>query len=218
MVQWNDGYVSDVVYTSNFYGVSSPDLAKPFAYADLGCGNGITALVVAATCLSACGSLGVRFQPGTRGVRKRTGRPCRPEQCAVRGSPFAEPEAMPNPRLPDFDIIVSHGVASWISPANRRRLIGTIADVRHALGYVVFLPNAHEISARKRVRAARACWRLADEEGVLDPTNPALPSELRPSAAPWSALSGAERHDGHPFLRRPRVRTPRWTQSSPQAA
>ena len=64
MAQWDDGYVTDVAYTSNFYreitpswlamtslllGHRPPDLAKPFSYADLGCGNGFTALIVAAT-------------------------------------------------------------------------------------------------------------------------------------------------------------------------
>lgn len=65
MPRWNDGYVTDVAYTTSFFreltpawigmsalmlGYRPPDLAAPFRYADLGCGNGFTALVVAATC------------------------------------------------------------------------------------------------------------------------------------------------------------------------
>ena len=65
MAQWDDGYVTDVAYTSNFYreitptwlamtslllGHRPPDLARPFSYADLGCGNGFTTLVIAAAC------------------------------------------------------------------------------------------------------------------------------------------------------------------------
>ena len=65
MAHWDDGYVTDVAYTSNFYreitpswlGMTSlllghrpPDLARSFRYADLGCGNGFTALAIAATC------------------------------------------------------------------------------------------------------------------------------------------------------------------------
>ncbi len=65
MAQWDDGYVTDVTYTSNFYreitpswialtslllGHRPPDLAAPFSYADLGCGNGFTSLVIAAAC------------------------------------------------------------------------------------------------------------------------------------------------------------------------
>src|ERR1700746_957691 len=68
MAKWNEGYVTDVVYTSNFYreitpawlaatslllGHRSPDLAKPFSYAALGCGNGFTPLGVAGTRLPA---------------------------------------------------------------------------------------------------------------------------------------------------------------------
>ena len=64
MAGWDDGYVTDVVYTSSFYrettpawlamsslllGHRPPDLTKSFAYADLGCGNGVSALTVAAT-------------------------------------------------------------------------------------------------------------------------------------------------------------------------
>ena len=64
MASWNNGYVTDSVYVSNFNryatpawlavvaalgGQAGPDLAAPFCYADLGCGNGLTALVVAAT-------------------------------------------------------------------------------------------------------------------------------------------------------------------------
>ena len=60
MAQWDDGYVTDVAYTSNFYREITPSLARhdqpaarpspagprqPFSYADLGCGNGFTTLV-----------------------------------------------------------------------------------------------------------------------------------------------------------------------------
>jgi len=63
MAQWDDGYVTDVTYTSNFYreitpawismtslllGHRAPDLTRPFTYADLGCGNGFTTLNLSA--------------------------------------------------------------------------------------------------------------------------------------------------------------------------
>ena len=59
MAKWDEGYVTDVAYTRDFYreitpvwlttaslmlGHRSPDLAKPFSYADIGCGHGFTAL------------------------------------------------------------------------------------------------------------------------------------------------------------------------------
>ena len=33
---------------------------------------------------------------------------------------------MTDTRLPDFDFMVSHGVLSWISPANRQHLVGAV--------------------------------------------------------------------------------------------
>ncbi len=63
MAIWDDGYVTDIVYTTNFFrettpgwlattalllGHRPPDLTRPFRYADLGCGHGLTAAVVAA--------------------------------------------------------------------------------------------------------------------------------------------------------------------------
>jgi hypothetical protein len=65
MTGWDDGYVTDIVYTRQCYREMSPlgwqpppycwasgrlDLARPFRYADLGCGHGLTATIVAATC------------------------------------------------------------------------------------------------------------------------------------------------------------------------
>ena len=64
MAQWDHGYVTDVAYTTNAYqeatpswlaacsvllGYRPPDLAGAFRYADLGCGNGLSALIAAAT-------------------------------------------------------------------------------------------------------------------------------------------------------------------------
>ena len=105
MAQWDDGYVTDVAYTSAFYreitpswiamtslllGHRPPDLAKPFTYADLGCGNGFTTLVVAATCPHA-DVWGFDFNPAhvefARDLAARAGL----EQCAVRGDLVRRP-------------------------------------------------------------------------------------------------------------------------------
>ena len=57
MAAWNDGYIFDVAYTSGFYreiapgwmaaaamllGHRPPDLSRPFRYAELGCGHGLS--------------------------------------------------------------------------------------------------------------------------------------------------------------------------------
>ena len=65
MTRWNDGAVIDITARPRFHrettpawlvtactllGSRAPSLSKPFRYADLGCGSGFSALVVAATC------------------------------------------------------------------------------------------------------------------------------------------------------------------------
>ena len=141
MAQWDEGYVTDVAYTSNFYreitpswlamtslllGHRPPNLAKPFNYADLGCGNGFTALSVAAGCPHA-EVWGFDFNPAH--VEFANDLAARAGLANVRfvETSFAALEALPNAALPDFDLMVSHGVLSWISPANRGHLIGTVA-------------------------------------------------------------------------------------------
>ena len=150
MAQWDDGYVTDVAYTSHFYreitpnwiastslllGQRPPDLAAPFSYADLGCGNGFTTLVVAATCPHA-DVWGFDFNPAH--VEFANGLAARAGLTNVRfvESSFAELET--NRELPDFDIMVSHGVLSWISPGNRKHLIGAVAK-RLKPGGLVYL-------------------------------------------------------------------------------
>jgi SAM-dependent methyltransferase len=152
MAQWDDGYVTDVTYTSNFYreitpswlaltglllGHRPPDLAAPFSYADLGCGNGFTSLVIAAACPHA-EVWGFDFNPAH--VEFANGLAARAGLTNVRfvESSFADLEAAPDSELPDFDIMVSHGVLSWISPANRKHLIGAVAK-RLKPGGLVYL-------------------------------------------------------------------------------
>jgi SAM-dependent methyltransferase len=140
MAQWDDGYVTDVAYTSNFYreitpawlGMTSlllghrpPDLAGPFRYADLGCGNGFTTLAIAATSPQA-EVWGFDFNPAhiefASGLAARAGL----TNVHFVETSFADLAAQPDGALPDFDFMVSHGVLSWISPANRGHLMSVI--------------------------------------------------------------------------------------------
>jgi SAM-dependent methyltransferase len=140
MARWDDGYVTDVVYTANFYreitpvwlamsslllGHRPPDLTKPFSYADLGCGNGFTALIVAATCPHA-EVWGFDFNPAhvefARGIAARADL----ANAHFVETSFADLAVASVGDIPDFDMMVSHGVLSWISPENRRHLISAI--------------------------------------------------------------------------------------------
>jgi SAM-dependent methyltransferase len=152
MAQWDDGYVTDVAYTSNFYreitpawlsmtslllGHRPPDVTAPFRYADLGCGNGFTTLIVAATCPQA-EVWGFDFNPAH--VEFATNLAARAGLSNVHfaEASFADIAAMPDTALPEFDFIVSHGVLSWISAPNRRHLMAAIAN-RLKPGGMVYL-------------------------------------------------------------------------------
>jgi SAM-dependent methyltransferase len=148
MARWDDGYVTDVAYTTEFYrettpswlamatlllGHRPPDLAQPFRYADLGCGNGFTALVVAATSPHA-EVHAFDFNPTHiefgRNLAERAGL----TNIRFHEASFAQIAAMPGDALPDFDFIVSHGVYSWISAENRALLVDIIRQRLRAGG------------------------------------------------------------------------------------
>ena len=139
MARWDHGYVTDVAYTTNFYreitpawlGMTSlllghrpPDLAAPFRYADLGCGNGFTTLIVAATCPQA-EVWGFDFNPAH--VEFAGLLAARAGLTNVRFVEAAFADLAADTALPDFDFMVSHGVLSWISPTNRNQLVQVIA-------------------------------------------------------------------------------------------
>lgn len=149
MAKWDEGYVTDVAYTCDFYreitpawlttaslllGHRSPDLAKSFSYADLGCGHGFTALVVAATCPHA-DVWGFDFNPAHIEFANRMA-----DQAGLRNVRFVEASFAELTRrvLPDFDFMIAHGVLSWISPKNRRFLVNTVAK-RLKPGGLVYL-------------------------------------------------------------------------------
>lgn len=141
MAKWDDGYVTDVVYTANFYREITPtwlamtslllghrptNLAEPFSYADLGCGNGFTALIVAATCPHA-EVWGFDFNPAHIEFARGIAASAELSNAHFAETSFEDLAALPASALPDFDLMVSHGVLSWISLENRRHLIATIA-------------------------------------------------------------------------------------------
>jgi len=142
MVSWDDGYVSDIVYTSNFYrettpawlataslllGHRPPDLSRPFRVADLGCGHGFTPITVAATCPQA-EVWGFDFNPAHIESARNLARQAGVTNVRFMETSFADLAALPAEALPEFDFIVSHGVFSWISPANQRALVSVLGQ------------------------------------------------------------------------------------------
>jgi SAM-dependent methyltransferase len=142
MAGWDDGYVSDVVYTRNFHrettpawlaaaallsGHRPPDLARPFRYADLGCGHGLTAIVVAATCPHA-EVWGFDFNPAhvesARELASRAGL----TNVRFEETSFQELALQPASALPAFEFMVAHGILSWVSRENQRHVTQVIGQ------------------------------------------------------------------------------------------
>ena len=145
MAQWDHGYVTDVAYTINAYQETTPswlaaasillghrpvDTTRPFRYADLGCGNGLTTLFVAAASPHA-EVWGFDFNPAHvefgRLMAARAGLAnVHFREASFEALAREAESAPPGSEMPDFDLMVSHGVLSWISPENRRHLIDVI--------------------------------------------------------------------------------------------
>lgn len=164
MAQWDYGYVTDVAYTTNFYreltpawlgmtslllGQRPPDLAAPFHYADIGCGNGFTTLMIAATSPQA-EVWGFDFNPAHIEFASELAARAGLANAHFVETSFAD---LADATLAPFDIMVSHGVLSWISPANRHELMQAIA--RHLkpgglvyLGYNVTTGWASMVAVR----------------------------------------------------------------------
>ena len=136
MSGWADGYVSDGDYLRSFQGQMAPahlrcllllrrrrlpDLARPWRFLDLGCGNGFTTAVLAAA--NPQGEfIGVDFAPDQI-LRAR-------DLAAAAGignarfieASFAELLDMPE-RVGDIDFLACHGVYTWVNRENRRHIV-----------------------------------------------------------------------------------------------
>jgi SAM-dependent methyltransferase len=156
MARWDQGYVTDVAYTTNAYqeatpswlaacsvllGYRPPNLGAPFRYADLGCGNGLSALIAAATNPHA-EIWGFDFNPthieNARSMAAWSGL----SNVHFREISF---EALANGEGDageDFDFVVAHGVLSWISLENRRHLAASIGRMLRAGGLAYISYNA----------------------------------------------------------------------------
>lgn len=130
----SQGYVTDTAYVAEFYGDHAPThinltaafngfrprpLDKPFTWCDYGCGNGVTANVLAA-CYPHAEFYGIDFMD----THIRTA-----ETLSVRGAldnttflrkSFTELKA---DDLPQLDFAVMHGVLSWVDDNTRKALL-----------------------------------------------------------------------------------------------
>ena len=139
MGTWQDGYVVDVPYTAGFY----PELApaylnlvavllrvRPpaavdggFDYCELGCGRGLGPLLLAAT------NPRGRFHAYDFNAGQMAQAPALAERAGVGNvhfgaHSFADLAVLADDAMPaSFDLIVLHGVYSWVGEENRRHIV-----------------------------------------------------------------------------------------------
>ena len=155
MTSWASGYMTDIAYTSAFFrelspsflrfaalagaGVAGPDPERKLTYCELGCGQGFSANVVAA----ANPHIEVHamdFIPGhIAGARALA------LEAGLSNVHFYEEsfeDFLHRADLPAFDIIVLHGVFSWVSPEHRAQTIEILRGKLATGGLVYVSYNA----------------------------------------------------------------------------
>jgi SAM-dependent methyltransferase len=137
MAAWSDGYVTDVQYVNHFYpelapgwltfaclrqGVRAPRLGPGATYLELGCGQGFSVNLLAAA-NPGIDFWGIDFNPGHVANARRLAEAAGTSNATFEDLSFEQVLALPEGRLPKFDVVALHGVLSWISPENRALVV-----------------------------------------------------------------------------------------------
>jgi len=130
MQNWGTGYVTDLEYTEAFYpaqtpqhlaltaiinGAEPPDFSGGFTYCELGCGKGLTSLVLAATNPQSAFHA-IDFNPAHIAYGQSRARAAQISNIAWHEKSFGELCGNGTDGLPMFDVITMHGVWTWIAP------------------------------------------------------------------------------------------------------
>jgi SAM-dependent methyltransferase len=156
MSGWGSGYVTDVEYESGFCrgqspaimqlacwlnGVETAAVGEDFAYCELGCGKGLTSLVLAASNPRAR-FVAVDFNPVHVMHAASIARAAKLENIEFLESNFEGLIDGRRGRLPQFDFVTLHGVYSWIGPAARQAIVRFLGDCLKPGGLVYISYNA----------------------------------------------------------------------------
>ncbi|HWX47040.1 MAG TPA: methyltransferase regulatory domain-containing protein [Roseomonas sp.] len=145
-----DNYISDIPYPAVFHremmpawldavlrglGQPTPDFAGRFRWCELGCGAGLNSLAVAA-CHPAADVVAFDADPAQIQAARSTAEAAGLRNIAFHQADFAEIAAAPAEQFGAFDVIVTHGVLSWISPAQRQAAFAFIGRALRSNGLV----------------------------------------------------------------------------------
>ena len=137
MSTWADGYVNDIEYSSHYYrelspthlnfavlgqAIRPPSNGPGSTYCELGCGQGLGSIIVAAT-HPHMKVWGFDFNPAHISNAKRLVADAQLENVTFEDHSFEQLLALPAGSLPEFDYIALHGIYSWISPENRNHIV-----------------------------------------------------------------------------------------------
>lgn len=191
-----DGYRNDVAYNHDYHRELAPEAlrllalsrgwalpaARPLHYLELGYGNGVSLNIhAAATPGEFWGTdIGTRHVAAASALARASGSGVR-----LLDQTFAD--LLKRTDLPRFDVIVAHGVWSWVSPANRDLIVDILR--RHLadgglffLSTVAYPAEAELVPLQRLLRAQHA----SDPRSALD-----LAFALRDAGSPYFAPDSA---------------------------
>lgn len=137
MTGWSAGYVADVEYGAGLFreqapahldlvcllnGLEPPSVGPDFSWCELGCGQGITAGVVAAANPHATVHA-VDFNPAHIARARAMAAEAGLGNLTFHERSFEEMADGAVPDLPAFDYVTLHGVYSWVGPETRRAVV-----------------------------------------------------------------------------------------------
>lgn len=159
MSAWSDGYNADIAYTHGAYrelapgylsyvcllnGIRPPRTDRPFRYCELGCGQGMTLNILAATHPQGR-FVGIDFNPLHIAGARRLAEEAELPNVAFHERSFQQvaTDGLPAEDAGDgFDIIALHGVYSWISPENRQAVVDILERMLKPGGLVYLSYNS----------------------------------------------------------------------------
>lgn len=136
MQAWMEGYESDVEYTAGYFREQEPDflnlcalthrveplnLEKGFTYCELGCGQGMTALIMAANYPQGK-FYAIDFNPSHIARARNLAEQAGLDNIVFLEKSFAQVVTEPE-LLPACDFITFHGIFAWVSEENRQHLM-----------------------------------------------------------------------------------------------
>ena len=155
MQAWMEGYESDIEYTAGYYREQEPDflnlclitqgirpieIDQGFTYCELGCGLGLTSLIMAANYPQGR-FYAIDFNPThiayARGLAAKAGL----TNIVFLEKSFADIDN-DNSLIPECDYIVLHGIFTWVSNENRQHIINICSKKLRSGGLVYNSYNA----------------------------------------------------------------------------